>query len=347
MAIYPKLAAQQGHQHPHPPPSQAEIEAWTASVTETLQNLNVSSQQPNAAVLGGPIPLSIPLDELPPPPRASEPGAQASAPHTRRKEPLRRDSQKRREALLKGKEGSRRRQRWENDRLLNNPYAQPPLPSDWEVHPTYPRHATVPYYLAPLWDAGLKHRRAVSQKEKLAAREEDQAKNPGANRVPKELRQTLKRARASRGLLRDLETEVRAFVERWESSQANAAAVDSAPAPAPAAAASPTASTDDSSSLSDFLMASDDEEIVFVGRNGKMKDVRIRSGGDPGHHHHHHHQQQVKQKTSDEEEQKLQREKLVFDSLADDHGASFGYEPTQAAGLSTPLPGTTVYHPGL
>jgi hypothetical protein len=30
------------------------------------------------------------------------------------KEPGRRDSQKRREALLKGKEGSRRRQRWEN-----------------------------------------------------------------------------------------------------------------------------------------------------------------------------------------------------------------------------------------
>lgn len=30
------------------------------------------------------------------------------------REPLRRDSLKRREALLKGKEGSRRRQRWEN-----------------------------------------------------------------------------------------------------------------------------------------------------------------------------------------------------------------------------------------
>jgi len=31
-----------------------------------------------------------------------------------RKEPLRRDSLKGREALLRGKEGSRRRQRWEN-----------------------------------------------------------------------------------------------------------------------------------------------------------------------------------------------------------------------------------------
>ena len=32
----------------------------------------------------------------------------------KRREPIRRDSLKRREALLKGKEGSRRRQRWEN-----------------------------------------------------------------------------------------------------------------------------------------------------------------------------------------------------------------------------------------
>jgi hypothetical protein len=32
----------------------------------------------------------------------------------RRREPLSRDSSKRREALLKGKDGSRRRQRWEN-----------------------------------------------------------------------------------------------------------------------------------------------------------------------------------------------------------------------------------------
>lgn len=33
------------------------------------------------------------------------------------REPRRRDSLKRREALLKGKEGSRRRQKWENGRL--------------------------------------------------------------------------------------------------------------------------------------------------------------------------------------------------------------------------------------
>lgn len=39
--------------------------------------------------------------------------ASKTTPRTTR-EPLRRDSLKRREALIKGKEGSRRRQRWEN-----------------------------------------------------------------------------------------------------------------------------------------------------------------------------------------------------------------------------------------
>jgi hypothetical protein len=46
---------------------------------------------------------------------------------------------------------------------------------------------------------------------------------------------------------------------------------------------------------------SEDEEIVFVGRNGTMSDEQRKSA-----------------------EEVLEREKLVFDSLADDHGASFG-----------------------
>jgi len=90
-----------------PPPSQqsgaaagtasgVDIEAWTVSA---LKSLSVST-----AAVGTGVTLSIPLDasheELPKP--------------TLRHKLLRRDSQKRREALLKGKEGSRRRQRWEN-----------------------------------------------------------------------------------------------------------------------------------------------------------------------------------------------------------------------------------------
>jgi hypothetical protein len=82
--------------------SSIQIEAWTVSA---LQSLNIS---PSARNTG--IPLSIPLD-------AEEQPSKAST-YKPRKEPLKRDSQKRREAVLKGKEGSRRRQRWENGELL-------------------------------------------------------------------------------------------------------------------------------------------------------------------------------------------------------------------------------------
>ncbi|CAK7268159.1 hypothetical protein SEPCBS57363_002952 [Sporothrix epigloea] len=67
-----------------------------------------------------------------------------------------RDSQRRRDALLIGKEGSRQRRRWENDRLMHVPNAQPPLPSDWEVHPTHTVHYDLPYHLAQLWDCGMR-----------------------------------------------------------------------------------------------------------------------------------------------------------------------------------------------
>jgi len=86
-----------------PPPSQqpgtasgVDIEAWTVSA---LQSLSVST-----TAVGTGVTLSIPLDT----PREERP---KPALHPKL---LHRDSQKRREALLKGKEGSRRRQRWEN-----------------------------------------------------------------------------------------------------------------------------------------------------------------------------------------------------------------------------------------
>ncbi|KAL9104786.1 MAG: hypothetical protein Q9187_008861, partial [Circinaria calcarea] len=209
-----------------------------------------------------------------------------------RQEPLRRDSLKRREALLKGKEGSRRRQRWENGRfshitqvtpyrLLNNPWAQPPLPSDWEVHPTHPKH-TVPYFLAPLWDAGMAARTAATDKERKAkARREDDS----ADRVPKELRERLKRTKAAKGLLQDLEEEVRKFVKSWEKKQENL----------------------QEEGLHDI--DSEDDEIVFVGRSGQMHDMPS----------------SPKSKTGmEEEEEEIRKEKLVFDSLADDRRARFG-----------------------
>jgi hypothetical protein len=95
-----------------PPPAQQptttsaiDIEAWTVSA---LQSLSVS---PSARGTG--VTLSIPLDSSHE--REDATGAPARPAFKPRKDPLlRRDSQRRREALLKGKEGSRRRQRWEN-----------------------------------------------------------------------------------------------------------------------------------------------------------------------------------------------------------------------------------------
>jgi len=260
-----------------PPPSQQpnqaqasvsaiDIDAWTISALESL------SVSPSARGTG--VSLSIPLDKSHDRDN-SDASNLKSAPKARR-EPMRRDSQKRREALLRGKEGSRRRQRWENDHLLHVPNAQPPLPSDWEVHPTYPVHA-VPYYLAPLWDAGVRHR----AEEIAAAKKVHAAERAGVyeekGRIPQELRQKLKKAKGARSLLQDLEEEIRKFVRDWERKQKQLGGL-------------PEQETD-----------SEDEEIVFVGRNGTLSD-EIR-------------------KTVEEE---LEREKLIFDSLADDHGASFG-----------------------
>ncbi|KAF3480788.1 uncharacterized protein GIQ15_06135 [Arthroderma uncinatum] len=146
----------------------------------------------------------------------------------RRREPLRRDSLKRRESLLKGKEGSRRRQRWENDRLLSNPWAQPPSANDWQVQPTHPRHNPVPYYLASLWDshqaAKEQARRRSKRKQGTSGKTADEgAENGHANaeldKISKELRAKLKHARAARGLVQELEEEIRLFVQQWIETQ--------------------------------------------------------------------------------------------------------------------------------
>lgn len=192
------------------------------------------------------------------------------------------------------------------DRLLNNPWAQPPLPSDWEVHPTYPKH-TVPYYLASLWDANMSQRQEAERKRREAI-QKTEGQTEAQGQVPKDLRQKLKKAKAAKGLLQVLEEEVRKFIKTWEEKtskeQHTASEVDS-----------------------------EDEEIVFVGRNEHMDDTL----------------------SSPEAsfyfvEDEIQTDRLIFDSMADDHGASFGYvfllvelgnRPTDFiisdAGLSIPL----------
>lgn len=77
-----------------------------------------------------------------------------------------------------------------------------------------------------------------------------------ATHIPKEVRAKLKRARAAKGLLHDLEEDIRGFVQRWNEREAQLR--DAGLSDVTAAAA------DDE----------EDEEIVFVGRNGMMHDDR-------------------------------------------------------------------------
>lgn len=150
------------------------------------------------------------------------------------------------------------------------------------MHPTYPKHA-VPYYLAPLWDANLAVRQAAEQKKREAARQHTEGKDKAHGTVPKELREKMKKAKASKGLLQALEEEVRKFVKKWEENS----------------------KTVEKEAPREF--DSEDEEIVFVGRNGQMYDMPPSP---------------KLQKHPDEN--RIQKDQLIFDSPADDHGACFG-----------------------
>jgi hypothetical protein len=81
------------------------VEAWALETLLSIKDLHLSAPR------GTTTELSIPLDA----PAEDDEGAAASrAAYAPRRELGRRDSLKRREALLKGKAGTRRRQRWEN-----------------------------------------------------------------------------------------------------------------------------------------------------------------------------------------------------------------------------------------
>jgi hypothetical protein len=103
-------------------PQPIDIQAWTEQATAAL---GVTIAAPGEVTGATTVTLAIPLDEHdvtsggPVQPVGASAAAQSGG-HYKRKEPLRRDSMNRREALLKGKEGSRQRRRWEN--------GQPPPP---------------------------------------------------------------------------------------------------------------------------------------------------------------------------------------------------------------------------
>lgn len=122
MAIYPNANAyvQNGAPNasgPHP----INIEAWAEEATRSLSAVSLVSP---GAVPSTSVSVAIDLDE---PTHHKQNGTaeaarradDSSLGYRPRREPLRRDSLKRREALLKGKEGSRRRTRWENGSYHN------------------------------------------------------------------------------------------------------------------------------------------------------------------------------------------------------------------------------------
>lgn len=124
-------------------------------------------------------------------------------------------------------------------------------------------------------------RAGAEKKTRDAARQRAQASDESAGKIPHELREKVKKAKAAKGLLRDLEEQVRLFVKKWEDQ----------------------AKEEEKPELD-----SEDEEIVFVGRNGQMHDMSP----------------SPKSKNS-MDENGIERDRLVFGSLANDQGASFGF----------------------
>ncbi|KAI0864141.1 hypothetical protein F4860DRAFT_431270 [Xylaria cubensis] len=292
--------------HPSSLPTNAngvDIEAWTVSA---LQSLSVSS-----VARGTGTPFTIPLDETKvkkekPPVTIYDPRAQSGAITPPRRPPSRRDSMKRREALLKGNEGSRQRRRWENDRLLHVPNAIPPEPQDYTPHPTHPVHH-IPYGIAARWE--LRVRAEVEARNAaLARRKQALTRTLGdeavAGRVPRELCQRAKKTPAVRTWVRSLEEPVRKYlVEREVAREGGGDA---------------GLRTDDDSESSSGL-DSEDEEIVFVGRNGSMREGRGKKKDDGG-------AGAGQWKKARREEKRTgatQDEGMLFDAFGDEDGGAF------------------------
>ncbi|CAG8129244.1 unnamed protein product [Penicillium salamii] len=287
MAIHPRLRAEGAHLSPQ---QARAISAWSEQhAAASLQEMTLSdSAEPSSptptrsGLRGTTVSLSIPLEDEP----AKAPEPRPPTVSFRRRAPLR--ESKTREILLKGKDGSRRRQRWENDRLLHNPWAEPPSSKDWDVTPTHTRHNPMPYYLAPLWDVHYAHVKDQQLSVKAAERANEK------HQVPKELRSKLKHARAARGMLQDLEEEVRLFIRKWNEKELLLEQEGLQDAPEHSA-------SDDS-----------EDEIVFVGRNGQMHDAPERKER----------LRLLHAEISSHSER--DGEKMVLETMNDDRAAGFG-----------------------
>ena len=122
MAIYPNPNTHAQNGAPNALPSHPiNIEVWTEEATQSLNAVSLVSPD---GISGTSVSLAIDLDEQSRQKQdgiagTGRRGGNVNTGYHPRREPLRRDSLKRREALLKGKEGSRRRTRWENGSYHN------------------------------------------------------------------------------------------------------------------------------------------------------------------------------------------------------------------------------------
>lgn len=239
------------------------------------------------------------------------------------------------------------------DNLLHNPWVQPPSAEDWQVQPTCPRHGTVPYYLAPLWDTHFakldKNKGSGKGKKrgKKGKRGMIDANEPHESPVPKELRLRLKHARAARGMLRDIEDTIRAFLLRHNDKQTMLREEGLADAPSVLSDEDDDwvdgqmgASMSEASVRSGEGVWSDDtdDEVVFVGRSGQMSDLSNRreqlrqmnrglkvGDGDVGRAiDRHQYNQKAPHAAQVNGGHQLDGHQLVFDSPASDGSAGFG-----------------------
>jgi hypothetical protein len=175
---------------------------------------------------------------------------------------------------------------------MHVPNVQPPLPSDYEVHPTHPIHR-VPYQLAQFWDHGIRQRVEDKTIRLQATRKKQQLKTGsatglGVGEVPRDLREATKRSPVVRTWVRALEEPVRQYIctQQVEDVDIDSAAEE---------------------------MDSEDEEIVFVGRNGAMRELREKKATWK------HAHREVSQETVDSG--------MVFDSFGTDESAAFKSVP--------------------
>ena len=140
------------------------------------------------------------------------------------------------------------------DHLMGVPNAQPPQPTDWEIHPTHPTHR-VPYQLAQFWDRGVRQLVEDKTSRLQATRKKQQlqqgsATGLGVGEVPRDLRESAKRSPVVKSWVRALEDPVRQFIfderERMGGEHAK-----------------------------DQELDSEDEEIVFAGRSAVKQRTRL------------------------------------------------------------------------